>query len=67
MPLKYIWGIPLAVKILGMVHGVLFLFLVGSILFYCREKRYSFGKLFLALLTTTLPFGWKYLDDVFES
>lgn len=67
MPLKYIWGIPIVVKILGMVHGVLFVILVGSIVLYAKDKNFSLRKLFLALLTTSLPFGWQYLDDVFES
>ena len=32
MPLKYAWQMPMAVRVMGMIHGVLFLLLIWFLL-----------------------------------
>lgn len=50
MPLKYFAGIPLAVKIVGMTHGVLFIALCLALL--------------VALLMRKLPFLWSVITFI---
>ncbi|MCH4247054.1 MAG: DUF3817 domain-containing protein [Acinetobacter populi] len=57
MPMKYIWGNPLAVKYVGMAHGVLFLLFVGMLLFLCIKKQWSLRIFILGLIAAILPFG----------
>lgn len=62
MPLKYWAGIPIAVTIVGGLHGVLFVaFLVLS---WEVKKEYSksFSWLGKALLASVLPFGTFVMD-----
>ncbi len=68
MPLKYSWGYPLAVRVVGMAHGGLFV----AYVFLAFEAASDFGwsrkKLGLSLLASLLPFGTfvfdrKYLRD----
>ncbi len=57
MPLKYIAGIALAVKIVGMIHGLLFIGYVVLLALAMKEYGWSlkYGiKLFIASL---IPFG----------
>jgi integral membrane protein len=62
MPLKYMLGIPEAVRIIGMAHGILFiLFIVLS----AQAKfvyNFSFGKMILLWISSLLPFGTFYAD-----
>lgn len=62
MPLKYVWMFPLAVKIVGMIHGVLFMFYVA--LLAKAHMRYKWSWKFSALLflASLLPFGTFYTD-----
>jgi integral membrane protein len=57
MPLKYIWGDPSWVRVVGMAHGLLFVAYVGmALVLYVRES-WSIKKLALAMLASLLPFG----------
>ncbi len=62
MPLKYLADSPMAVKVFGMAHGVLFIifaiFLVETMLKHNFGKTFS-SKLFVASL---LPFGTFFMD-----
>lgn len=62
MPLKYLADLPLAVRVVGMGHGVLFLALagLGAQAVFARGKGVGWGaRLALASL---LPFGTFLLD-----
>ena len=62
MPLKYIWQQPMAVKIIGWVHGALFvLFMILAFRVY-EQKSWSFKKLILAFVAAFLPFGTFVFD-----
>ncbi len=62
MPLKYIWMFPLAVKIVGMIHGILFMLYLG--LLYKAHTTYKWNWKFSALLflASLVPFGTFYTD-----
>ena len=57
MPVKYIGGIPEAVSLVGMIHGVIFVvyFIFGTYLL--EELKWSYGKLILACIVASIPFG----------
>lgn len=57
MPLKYLAGMPKAVSVVGMAHGVLFI----AYLYMVNECRQAFGwslkTAALGVLSSVLPFG----------
>ena len=61
MPLKYIAGMPLPVRIAGMLHGVLFIWYVIALLQAKKENNLSFNKTIIAFLLSFLPFGTFFL------
>jgi len=62
MPLKYIAHIPEAVKIVGWMHGVLFIWFVIALLNVMATQKWKIGKSFLAFLSSLIPFGTFVLD-----
>lgn len=55
MPLKYLFDFPLAVKVLGWAHGVLFM-LYGMWLLLCWKRyAWSFGRVFGYFIASLLP------------
>jgi integral membrane protein len=62
MPLKYMAGMPTAVRIVGMAHGVLFIAYVVFLYLVWDEHRWSFWKAFLAFIASLVPFGTFYAD-----
>lgn len=62
MPLKYIAGIPMAVTVVGGLHGVLFV----AFAVYAWEVKTTYKKdlrwLVKAGLASLLPFGTFYMD-----
>lgn len=65
MPLKYWAGIPEAVRVVGMAHGVLFILYVLFIFVVTIEKKWSLKVLFLLFLASLVPFATFYADKVF--
>ena len=57
MPLKYVWGYPMAVKIVGMAHGVLFLAYCIYLIPCMQAHRLSLKFSFVLFLATLIPFG----------
>ncbi|WP_181956082.1 DUF3817 domain-containing protein [Dyadobacter psychrotolerans] len=62
MPLKYMAGIPQAVRIVGMAHGVLFVLYVLLLLQVAIERSWSWKKSILAFIASFIPFGTFYAD-----
>lgn len=57
MPLKYLFDLPLAVRIVGSLHGGLFtLYIVCGVIF-AKNNNWSFFKLIFAYVVSTIPFG----------
>ena len=57
MPLKYIAGFPLAVKVTGWIHGLLFLMYVLALLQVSISNKWSLLKTTMAFLASLLPFA----------
>jgi len=62
MPLKYFANMPLAVKIMGGIHGVLFVAFVVLAWEVKGDYRKSFLWLLKAGLASLLPFGTIIMD-----
>jgi integral membrane protein len=62
MPLKYLAGVPMAVKVVGWMHGVLFILFcaaLAQVFFTARWSVVRAGGVFIAAL---LPFGTFVID-----
>jgi integral membrane protein len=57
MPLKYIWGQPQAVKVVGMLHGILFVIFCAALLYVMIVARWPLSRGALVFLASIIPFG----------
>jgi integral membrane protein len=57
MPLKYLLGYPIAVSIVGALHGGLFVLYIAAIIYVVFKLRWSLLKAFIAMLASIIPFG----------
>lgn len=57
MPLKYLAGMPLAVRIVGMAHGVLFIMYVLALLRAAGEGKWPHRRSLQGLLASVIPLG----------
>ena len=62
MPLKYMAGIPLAVRIVGMLHGVLFVGFIMTLIGAASEREWPLKRSALAFISSLLPFGTFVFD-----
>lgn len=62
MPLKYMYGMPIATKIMGMLHGGLFLWFLKSLYDFHVEHRIGMRFNAMAFVSSIVPFGTFYLD-----
>jgi integral membrane protein len=62
MPLKYFAGKPEAVKIIGWIHGFLFILFMLMVFIVFLQKKWPFKKLLFAFLAAFLPFGTFVFD-----
>lgn len=63
MPLKYFAGLPWPVKIVGWIHGLLFVLYLLAVAEVWLKRRWSLGKIFVALVASLVPFGTFALDS----
>lgn len=66
MPLKYFFDLPQAVRITGMLHGVLFVGFIFTIVVLFSNKIFDIKQGFLAFLLSLIPFGTFYLKRLFN-
>ncbi|MFC0189617.1 DUF3817 domain-containing protein [Fictibacillus aquaticus] len=62
MPLKYLADMPMAVTIVGMLHGVLFVLYIAAILHVWLVKRWPVFRVILAMAASVIPFGPFFFD-----
>lgn len=62
MPLKYVAGEPLAVRVCGSLHGFLFVWLLLELLHGLRRRGQGFGWAVRIGVASVLPFGTFFLD-----
>jgi integral membrane protein len=57
MPLKYLWGMPLAVRVVGLVHGALFSLLVFQLFRAVKRVPIERKVAGLCMIAAVFPFG----------
>ncbi len=62
MPMKYFMGMPEVVRVVGSIHGVLFVLYVGQLAMLHFRQRWSFIFSLYALIASVIPFGTFMLD-----
>ena len=62
MPLKYYMDMPIAVKVVGWAHGVLFMAYGLMVLLAIRAMRWNLFSVVIALGASVVPFGTFVLD-----
>ena len=62
MPLKYLAGQPLAVKITGMIHGILFVVFCVALLRAMLEAHWPFRRCALIFIASFIPLVPFFLD-----
>jgi integral membrane protein len=62
MPLKYLAGLPLAVRIAGRLHGGLFLLFLVVLYRAGRERRWPLRRWAIAFVSSIVPFGTFLFD-----
>ncbi|MBL4736367.1 MAG: DUF3817 domain-containing protein [Flavobacteriales bacterium] len=63
MPLKYVYGMPEATQVVGMVHGIFFILYVIFLLEVRSEFRWNLKTAILSFIAAFLPFG-TFIADV---
>jgi integral membrane protein len=63
VPMKYYWGNPIGTKIVGSIHGGLFLLFVVTTLYVTVVRNWKFKEITWKLLVASIiPFGTFYVD-----
>ncbi len=62
MPLKYLGNMPLPVKVVGWIHGVLFVSFCAVLAYAWLTKRLTFVRSVLVFLAALVPFGTFAID-----
>ncbi|WP_163999155.1 DUF3817 domain-containing protein [Pyxidicoccus caerfyrddinensis] len=62
MPLKYLAGLPLAVRVVGLAHGLLFVLFLFALMEVAIAYRWSLVRVVGAFVSSLVPFGTFVLD-----
>ena len=62
MPLKYAADLPIAVRIVGSLHGILFIAFLITIIIAVKKGRLSTESAAYAFLLSLIPFGTFFLN-----
>lgn len=62
MPLKYYFDLPMAVKIVGWAHGILFIAYVAIVFLSIRLMKWNLIEVGIALAASLIPLGTFFLD-----
>lgn len=62
MPLKYFFDLPQAVRIVGSLHGILFVAFIFMIAWLVVQKKMSILSAVKAFVLSLVPFGTFYLN-----
>jgi len=57
MPLKYFFDFPIAVKIFGMLHGILFMALLVLLVLASEKAKWGFKTNLIFFIASLVPFG----------
>jgi integral membrane protein len=62
MPLKYMAGMPMAVRVVGMAHGLLFLWYLVALVRAASERGWGLRRGLFAFAASVTPLGFLFLD-----
>lgn len=62
MPIKYLAGFPVAVRVVGTVHGLLFLLFLAALYSAATQRGWPFRRTALAFVSSIVPFGTFVFD-----
>jgi integral membrane protein len=62
MPLKYFFGMPVAVRVVGSIHGGLFVFFCAALLHVMFAERWSLWRGMAVFASSLAPFGTFMMD-----
>jgi len=67
MPLKYLLGFAIATKIVGSIHGALFVLFLALLFIAWQDAKWSFKESVLFFIASLIPFGTfftkKHIDN----
>ena len=62
MPMKYMMGIAIATKIVGMAHGLLFIIFLVVLMQAAQKHNFSMKDSIIFFVASLIPFGTFYTD-----
>lgn len=62
MPLKYVWGMPLPVRIVGSIHGGLFVLFCFALWRVMMNTSWPFSRAALVFVASLIPFAPFFID-----
>ncbi len=62
MPLKYWFGLPLAVRVVGSLHGLLFVAFMVTLMRASVVQKWSLVRWLIAFVSSLVPFGTFVFD-----
>jgi integral membrane protein len=62
MPLKYLAGLPMAVRVVGAVHGGLFVLFIMALMRAASEHDWPLRRTTVAFIASLVPFGTFVFD-----
>jgi integral membrane protein len=62
MPMKYIFDLPIYVRIVGMSHGLLFISYIILAIMIKIEENWTAKKMGIVCLASIVPFGTFYVE-----
>ncbi|MEZ4231103.1 MAG: DUF3817 domain-containing protein [Polyangiaceae bacterium] len=62
MPLKYAFAMPMAVRVVGMLHGALFLVFLVSLFRAASEHEWPLSRSAKQFVLSVLPFGFVWIE-----
>ena len=62
MPMKYIYELPIYVKVIGMAHGLLFVVYVALALMLKIEEQWAIKKFVIVCIASIVPLGTLYVE-----
>jgi len=62
MPMKYIYELPIYVKVIGMAHGLLFIAYIALAVMIKIEDKWSIKKFMIVCIASIIPFGTFYVE-----
>ena len=62
MPMKYIFELPIYVRIIGMAHGLLFIIYIILAIMNKIEEKWGTKKFLIICVASVIPFGTFYIE-----